>query len=160
MAILGPDLSCLEWLMECGATSVKMSDGTQITRIREMKEFIASHGFDLKNLPKIENAMPVIQQRFLLDDGAFNQRWKHVPQIFIDEVDGTDAGITDEGFKYFIECRQLKKLKLNHGDYFTDNALRTLALGRATKTLEDFVSFLKITIFFNISISFILGSML
>uniref|UniRef100_A0AC35FRP9 Mitochondrial ATP synthase regulatory component factor B n=1 Tax=Panagrolaimus sp. PS1159 TaxID=55785 RepID=A0AC35FRP9_9BILA len=136
--ILGPDLSCLEWLMECGATSIKMSDGNEITRIKEMKEYIHSHGFNLKKLPKIIKPMPPITPKLLMDDEKFEQRWAHIPQVFIDEIDGSDAGISNEGFNYFIECRQIKKIKFNHCDYFTNDAIKLLSLGRTAKTLEDF----------------------
>uniref|UniRef100_A0AC34GF93 Uncharacterized protein n=1 Tax=Panagrolaimus sp. ES5 TaxID=591445 RepID=A0AC34GF93_9BILA len=82
--------------------------------------------------------MPPIAPNLLLHDITVAERWKHVPQVFIEEVDGSDAAISNEGFNYFYECRQVKKLKLNHCDYFTNDAIKILSMGRTVKTLEDF----------------------
>uniref|UniRef100_A0A7E4W3X0 ATP synthase subunit s, mitochondrial n=1 Tax=Panagrellus redivivus TaxID=6233 RepID=A0A7E4W3X0_PANRE len=140
VAILGPDLACLEWLMEAGATSVKMSDGTELTRISQMRAYIASQGFDLKKLPAIppESLPPPLNPKILASESLFAERWAHAPKVHIEEVDGSDSAITDEGFQYFTECRGLKVMKLNHCDYFTDHAFRQLALGRPALTLRNF----------------------
>ena len=125
--------------MECGSTSVKMSDGTVITRIREMKDYIKSHGIDLKKIPKDVQLLPPLTPTVMMNEEAFARRWAHIPQVFIREVDGSDSAITDEGFLYFTECRQVKKMKFNHCDYFTDEAIKLLSIGRPSKTLEDMV---------------------
>ncbi|VDM52677.1 unnamed protein product [Angiostrongylus costaricensis] len=70
---IGPDLACLEWLMECGST----------------------------------------------------------------EIDASDSAIANEGFKYFRDLRHLEVLKMNFCDYFDDDAIRELALGRPAATLRD-----------------------
>lgn len=59
------------------------------------------------------------------------------------QVDASDAAIADEGFCYFLECHQIKKLKMNFCDYFSDLALRQLAGGRLSKTLIDLVLFIQ-----------------
>ena len=105
-----------------------------------MRDFIQSHGFDLKRLPKNVEPLPILPQNQILNDPIFTRRWRHVPQIFIQEVDGSDAAISNEGFNYFMECRQIRKLKFNHCDYFTNDAIKLLSFGRAVKTLEDLVS--------------------
>ena len=134
--MLGPDLACLEWLMECGTTSVLMSDGTEITRIKEMREFIKSYGFDVKNLPK-PGKIQKFDEKVIKNETLYSQKWKNIPQIFIKDVDASDSAVSDEGFNYFLECKMLRKLRLNHCDYFTDNALRVLSTGRSSKSLQD-----------------------
>ena len=57
------------------------------------------------------------------------------------QIDASDAALTDEGFQYFVECQDIKKLKLNFTDYFGDEAIRTLSLGRPVKTLQELVTF-------------------
>jgi hypothetical protein len=37
---MGPDFSCMEWLMNAGATSILLSDGTYIKSRKEMKLFL------------------------------------------------------------------------------------------------------------------------
>lgn len=137
VAILGPDLACLEWLMECGSTCVKMSDGTEITKIKDMREFIESHGFNLKKLPKSNQIMQPLTDKISQSSNLFATRWEHVPSVYITDIDGSDAAISDEGFNYFLECRALRKLKLNHCDYFTDNAIKILSMGKPAQTLQD-----------------------
>ena len=55
-------------------------------------------------------------------------------------MDASDSAISNEGFKYFSECRRINKLKLNFCDYFTDDAIRELATGRPADTVTDIVS--------------------
>ncbi|VDK17945.1 unnamed protein product [Anisakis simplex] len=53
------------------------------------------------------------------------------------QVDASDSAIANAGFAYFRECRQLQSLKLNFCDYFGDEAIRELALGRPAYTLRN-----------------------
>uniref|UniRef100_A0A915CRA7 tRNA (guanine(37)-N1)-methyltransferase n=1 Tax=Ditylenchus dipsaci TaxID=166011 RepID=A0A915CRA7_9BILA len=123
---LGPELSCLEWLMKCGATSVIMSDGTEICSGKQMSNFINSYGLDLKK--KIELPETEIVKKYNLSVGSFSstdtdsdllysERWKHAPPIFIDEVDASDS--------------------MNSCDYFGDEAIKKLAASRLSRTLLD-----------------------
>uniref|UniRef100_A0A914XGK8 ATP synthase subunit s, mitochondrial n=1 Tax=Plectus sambesii TaxID=2011161 RepID=A0A914XGK8_9BILA len=40
VAEVGPDLACAEWLMKCGATSVRLSDGRVVDSLRQLKSVI------------------------------------------------------------------------------------------------------------------------
>lgn len=53
------------------------------------------------------------------------------------QVDASDSAIANEGFKYFRELKRLETLKLNFCDYFDDEALRELALGRPAASLQN-----------------------
>ncbi|KAI6237444.1 TRNA (guanine(37)-N1)-methyltransferase [Aphelenchoides besseyi] len=140
--MLGPDFACLEWLMNCGATTVQMSDGTKITTQKEMQEFIGSHGFDVKNknLKAIANVLqlPTRELEYLVrDNKAYSRRWKNVPQVFIQTVDASDSVIADPGFQYFVECRQIEKMDLNFCQYFGDIAIQHLCMGRVRISLKE-----------------------
>ncbi|VDP05740.1 unnamed protein product [Heligmosomoides polygyrus] len=122
---LGPDLTCLEWLMECGSTEVVMSDSERISSIRQMKRYIRD---------RIEEKVCLISMQFSFFYCSL------VPThqvIFCFMVDASDSAIADEGFKYFRDLRHLEVLKLNFCDYFGDDAIRELALGRPATTLLD-----------------------
>ncbi|VDL64250.1 unnamed protein product [Nippostrongylus brasiliensis] len=45
--------------------------------------------------------------------------------------------IEAKSFKYFRDLRKLEALKLNFCDYFGDDAIRELAMGRPASTLQD-----------------------
>ncbi|KAI6213159.1 Prolyl-tRNA synthetase [Aphelenchoides besseyi] len=139
--MLGPDFACLEWLMNCGATTVQMSDGTKITTQKEMQEFIGSHGFDVKNKNlAIANVLqlPTRELEYLVrDNKAYSRRWKNVPQVFIQTVDASDSVIADPGFQYFVECRQIEKMDLNFCQYFGDIAIQHLCMGRVRISLKE-----------------------
>uniref|UniRef100_A0A1I7UVT8 ATP synthase subunit s, mitochondrial n=1 Tax=Caenorhabditis tropicalis TaxID=1561998 RepID=A0A1I7UVT8_9PELO len=125
---IGPDLACLEWLMECGSTSVRMSDGETITRQREMREYISSA---LSEKPSDER--PAVQ----LGDIAYEKQWPNAPYKWIVDVDASDSAIANEGFTYLRDVRRIEKLKLNFCDYFGDEGLKFLAQGRPAQTLSD-----------------------
>ncbi|CAI4223305.1 unnamed protein product [Auanema sp. JU1783] len=126
---IGPDLACLEWLMECGSTRVIMNDQENICSIRQMKEYIS---FALNN-----NTTQNTRPSALPNDTSYVLKWKHVPPNYIVNVDASDSAIANEGFQYFRDLRMLSVLKLNFCDYFGDEALRELALGRPAQTLSD-----------------------
>ncbi|CAD6198396.1 unnamed protein product [Caenorhabditis auriculariae] len=123
---VGPDLACLEWLMNCGATKVLMSDSQVITSIRQMKEYLP-HARNSKEEPT----------ELLSGDLAYEKQWPDAPRVHIVEVDASDSAIANEGFTYFRDVRRLKTLKLNFCDFFGDEALRFLAMGRPAQTLEE-----------------------
>ncbi|TKR61567.1 hypothetical protein L596_028661 [Steinernema carpocapsae] len=135
VAVLGPDLACLEWLMECGSTKVKMADGAEITTIGDMRKYIESNGLDVKNLPKAEPLESV--QKKGESELIYSARWKHTPGVHIVEVDASDSAIANPGFPYFGQCKRIEKLKMNFCDYFGDEGIRELAMGRPAKTLKD-----------------------
>jgi len=145
--LLGPDIACLEWLMNAGSTCVTMSNGFKITTQLEMRKFVAEQGVDLNSIPKVPIPPDVnIVKDFnssrslkpsIDNDFYYEKRWPHVSPIYIKEVDATDAALTDQGFRYFTECRHLERLKMNHTDYLGNQAIRELALGRPVKTLLD-----------------------
>ncbi|CAB3397254.1 unnamed protein product [Caenorhabditis bovis] len=125
---IGPDLACLEWLMECGSTCVEMSDGQRLTRIREMKEYIP-HVLAAKD----DFEKPSLQ----VGDLSYEKSWPNAPYTHIRIVDASDSAIANEGFKYLKDVRRISTLKLNFCDYFGDEALKYLALGRPVHSLED-----------------------
>ena len=53
--VMGPDFACMEWLMNAGATSVLLSDGTTIGGRKEMSQFLASQGFNLNKLDLVSH---------------------------------------------------------------------------------------------------------
>ncbi|KAJ1352798.1 hypothetical protein KIN20_009220 [Parelaphostrongylus tenuis] len=126
---IGPDLACLEWLMECGSTEIIMSDNQRITSIRQMKSYIK------EKLEEKDAFKPILNP--ISDDLKYSLRWKDVPQVHISKVDASDSAIANEGFKYFREVKRLEVLKMNFCDYFDDEAIRELALGRPAATLRD-----------------------
>lgn len=69
---MGPDFSCMEWLMNAGATSVVLSDGTIITSRKEMRKFLEVHGFDANNLQTV-----FFSQNKILN----NLRWPLKPKL-------------------------------------------------------------------------------
>ncbi|CAI5452427.1 unnamed protein product [Caenorhabditis angaria] len=125
---IGPDLACLEWLMECGATNVEMSDGQNITRIREMKEY-------LKHV--VENKDSFEKPPIQTGDLAYEKQWPNAPVPYIVNVDASDSAVANEGFTYLRDVRRIQKLKLNFCDYFGDEALKFLAQGRPAASLND-----------------------
>ncbi|VDK60384.1 unnamed protein product [Anisakis simplex] len=144
--VLGPDLACLEWLMECGSTQVTMSDGEQISSIAQMRKYIKKFGFDLYDMPEFEDdKIEELRKEYLSiksanpSEIAHHERWPNAPNTFISQVDASDSAIANAGFAYFRECRQLQSLKLNFCDYFGDEAIRELALGRPAYTLRNLV---------------------
>lgn len=126
---IGPDLACLEWLMECGSTSVRMSDGQIITRQREMREYIP-HA--LAEKPSMEHP-PAIQT----GDISYEKQWPNAPYTWIVDVDASDSAVANEGFTYLRDVRRIEKLKFNFCDYFGDEGLKHLAQGRPAQTLTD-----------------------
>ncbi|KAL6743963.1 hypothetical protein Aduo_016944 [Ancylostoma duodenale] len=126
---IGPDLACLEWLMECGSTEVLMSDSERITSIRQMKKYIK------QRLEEKSSHIPPVSS--IASELEYDLKWKHVPHVHIVKVDASDSAIADEGFKYFRDLRRLEALKLNFCDYFGDEAIRELALGRPAASLRD-----------------------
>uniref|UniRef100_A0A915BCU6 Mitochondrial ATP synthase regulatory component factor B n=1 Tax=Parascaris univalens TaxID=6257 RepID=A0A915BCU6_PARUN len=141
---LGPDLACLEWLMECGCTQVTMSDDTRIGSISEMRKYIKRFGYDVFDLPEFDdNRIKELKKEYFSSklssesDMAHDKRWSNAPRTYIVKVDASDSAVADPGFAYFRECRQLDTLKLNFCDYFGDEAIRELALGRPARTLTD-----------------------
>ncbi|MCP9260332.1 hypothetical protein DINM_003695 [Dirofilaria immitis] len=137
----GPELACLEWLMECGSTEVIMSDGTSITCRADMRRYISDFGFDFRSIPistipfKWSPVLPTISMKKL--DAIYEMRWAKKPKIYIVKVDATDSAIGDTGFQYFKECRQIEVLKLNFCDFFTDKAIEYLVSGRPSRTLRN-----------------------
>ncbi|KAK5977937.1 tRNA (guanine(37)-N1)-methyltransferase [Trichostrongylus colubriformis] len=126
---VGPDLACLEWLMECGSTEVVMSDNERITSIRQMKKYIKSR-LEEKNGSAPPVSLPSA-------DVEYELKWRYIPAVHIVKVDASDSAIADEGFKYFRDLRRLQVLKLNFCDYFGDDAIRELATGRPAATLRE-----------------------
>lgn len=126
---LGPDLTCLEWLMECGSTEVVMSDSERISSIRQMKRYIRDR------IEEKKSTAPDLTS--IRTDIEYELKWQHIPRVHIVKVDASDSAIADEGFKYFRDLRHLEVLKLNFCDYFGDDAIRELALGRPATTLLD-----------------------
>ncbi|PAV65526.1 hypothetical protein WR25_04148 [Diploscapter pachys] len=136
---VGPDLACLEWLMECGATAVQMSDDVTITSQKQMKEYLDKA---IERKEETRMTLPIVQ-----GDLAYEKKHPNAPRLYITNVDASDSAISNEGFKYFSECRRINRLKLNFCDYFTDDAIRELAMGRPADTVTD------IEIAFNPSVS-------
>ncbi|EGT34002.1 hypothetical protein CAEBREN_28254 [Caenorhabditis brenneri] len=126
---IGPDLACLEWLMECGSTSVRMSDGQVITRQKEMREYIPHALAEKLSMDR----PPAIQS----GDISYEKQWPNAPYTWITEVDASDSAIANEGFTYLRDVRRIEKLKLNFCDYFGDEGLKFLAQGRPAQTLTD-----------------------
>ncbi|KAK6044145.1 Met-10+ like-protein [Cooperia oncophora] len=126
---IGPDLACLEWLMECGSTEVTMSDNERITSIRHMKNYIKDRIEEKNSSPSTIRSPSV--------DLEYELKWKSVPSVHIVKVDASDSAIADEGFKYFRDLKRLEVLKLNFCDYFGDEAIRELAIGRPAASLRD-----------------------
>ncbi|KAL3115795.1 hypothetical protein niasHT_007800 [Heterodera trifolii] len=141
---MGPDFACLEWLMNAGSTSVLMSDGTLLKSKKEMQNFLSQKGFDLRKLKTEAPTAKLLKDIPLADalrpsasDLLYNEKWRHISPIHMKEVDASDSVITDEGFAYFFECRNIEKLRLNFCDYFGDEAIARLAQGRQSKTLKE-----------------------
>lgn len=103
-----------------------MSDSQKIQSQREMKEYLAY----AKSLEKSSEA---IKQ----GDLAFEKAFPNAPPVHIVHVDASDSAIANDGFQFFTNVRGIKTLKLNFCDYFGDDAIRHLAIGRPAKTLED-----------------------
>ncbi|CAD5223384.1 unnamed protein product [Bursaphelenchus okinawaensis] len=141
VAAFGPDLACLEWLMNAGATAVKMHDGTTITSQKQMREYLKSFNLDTTKLtPLHPNIKPLTLdelKRFLHRPQFYSQRWHSAPEAYIEEVDATDSAIVDPGFQYFLELKSTKKLIMNFCDYFYNDAIRILCAGRLRHTLEE-----------------------
>uniref|UniRef100_A0AC35TK35 ATP synthase subunit s, mitochondrial n=1 Tax=Rhabditophanes sp. KR3021 TaxID=114890 RepID=A0AC35TK35_9BILA len=167
VAVLGPDLACLEWLMNCGASQVSLSDGSVITSISQMKAFLKNAGFDLSNLPKaneyvlsyltnarnsnknnlkqlstyatreLRSRMRKQEEFSRTSEISYQERWAHVPDVHIVKVDASDSVIADNGFKYFHHCNNISGMKLNFCDYFGNDAIKEIALGRPSHTLKD-----------------------
>ncbi|GMR59692.1 hypothetical protein PMAYCL1PPCAC_29887 [Pristionchus mayeri] len=137
---IGPDLAALEWLMECGATKVEMSDGTAISSQREMRTYLKQK-MDPALSVRVSHASSSSHSSLRTlsrGDNAFTKKWPNAPKgVYLDKVDASDSAIANEGFKYLREVHSLHKLKLNFCDYFGDEALRELAGGRPANTLED-----------------------
>ncbi|VDK76221.1 unnamed protein product [Litomosoides sigmodontis] len=137
----GPELACLEWLMECGSSEVIMSDGTSITCRSDMRRYIRDFGFNFRSIPipatsfKWSPVLPTVSMKKL--DAIYEIRWAKKPNVYIVKVDATDSAIGDVGFQYFKECRQVEVLKLNFCDFFTDAAIEHLVLGRPSRTLRN-----------------------
>lgn len=142
---MGPDFSCVEWLMNAGATSILLSDGTIIKSRKEMRLFLKNNGFDVNNLQMMTPETKIVKEFYSKDkcqssinsDIKHGERWKHVPPIHIKEIDATDAVITDGGFNYFQECKSIESLKLNFNEYFGDEGLLQLSHGRIPRTLRN-----------------------
>ncbi|KAI6220855.1 TRNA (guanine(37)-N1)-methyltransferase [Aphelenchoides fujianensis] len=140
--MLGPDFACLEWLMNCGATAVEMTDGSRITSQREMREFVGSHGLDvrkkkLKPLVDVPELNAKALSQLVQNEAAFAQRWAGVPAVFIRSIDASDSVVADPGFRYLQECRQVEKALFNFCQYFGDIAIDHLCNGRAQVTLKE-----------------------
>ncbi|CAG9531759.1 unnamed protein product [Cercopithifilaria johnstoni] len=137
----GPELACLEWLMECGSTEVIMSDGTSISCRADMRRYISDFGFNFRSIPipaisfKWSPVLPTVSMKKL--DAIYEMRWAKKPNIYVVKVDATDAAIGDAGFQYFKECRKIEILKLNFCDFFTDKAIEYLVSGRPSRTLRN-----------------------
>ena len=106
---MGPDFSCMEWLMNAGATSILLSDGTVIKSRKEMRLFLKNHGFDVNNLQTVFLFSPrngkfinlqmapetkivkefysnVRRESSINSDITHDERWRHVPPVYIKEV--------------------------------------------------------------------------
>ncbi|KIH49154.1 hypothetical protein ANCDUO_20772 [Ancylostoma duodenale] len=115
-----------------------MSDSERITSIRQMKKYIK------QRLEEKSSHIPPVSS--IASELEYDLKWKHVPHVHIvkvwfycfkAKVDASDSAIADEGFKYFRDLRRLEALKLNFCDYFGDEAIRELALGRPAASLRD-----------------------
>jgi hypothetical protein len=72
---MGPDLACMEWLMNAGATSIKLSNGMVIKTQAEMRQFLADQGYDTKNLKTA--SLPDNFNGFEFFFGYFRKPQKH-----------------------------------------------------------------------------------
>uniref|UniRef100_A0A914I178 Uncharacterized protein n=1 Tax=Globodera rostochiensis TaxID=31243 RepID=A0A914I178_GLORO len=141
---MGPDFACLEWLMNAGSTSVLMSDGTVINDRKEMCTFLTKQGFDLHKLKaeapssKLLKEIPLAEaSRPTTSNFVYDEKWRHISPIHMKEIDASDSVITDEGFVYFLECRNIEKMRLNFCDYFGDEGVARLVQGRPSKSLKE-----------------------
>ncbi|CAJ0558523.1 unnamed protein product, partial [Mesorhabditis spiculigera] len=124
---IGPDLACLEWLMHCGASEVRMSCGTSIKSISAMNKY-------LKQALAGEIESPA---KIAPGDLAHEEAWPNAPRVYVLHVDASDSAIANPGFAYFRNLRRVEVLKLNFCDYFGDDGLRELAMGRPKETLRN-----------------------
>ncbi|VDO43178.1 unnamed protein product [Haemonchus placei] len=115
---LGPDLACLEWLMECGSTQVWSLVSRKITVFYRRRLAIYGQNFCLESASTILFSWP-----------------SSIISSFFERL--TDSAIADEGFKYFHDLKRLEVLKMNFCDYFGDDAIRELAISRPASTLRD-----------------------
>jgi len=135
---MGPDLACLEWLMECGTTTVMLSDGTKITTIKQMKDYIGQLGFDLGKLPRQNPEQSTAAEKTKnVQNLPYHKRWPMAPNVHIVSVDASDSVISDPGFPFLRDCWGIETMKLNFCDYFGDIGMRELSLSSSAKTLRD-----------------------
>lgn len=94
---IGPDLACLEWLMRCGAVSVRLSDGQTLTSQRQARSYLQELGLDKQSPPDPELLKqfnsPRERLQAIVSDYAYSKRWAHVPSVHIKEVDASDAAL-------------------------------------------------------------------